>query len=88
MDIQVAGIVMIVAFLVLVLIVAFITANEFQEVANEKGYNSSKYFWYVFLLGIVGCLLVIALPDRKHNCETKKRKNYVSEDYNDELPDL
>lgn len=50
--------------LVFVLVVNVIMATEFQEIAKEKGYPQSKYFWYVFLFGIVGCLLVIALPNK------------------------
>lgn len=39
-------------------------AKEFANVAKEKGYSQKKYFWYSFLLGIIGYLLVVALPDR------------------------
>ena len=39
-------------------------AFEFSDVAEDKGYTGAKYFWYAFLLGCIGYLLVIALPDR------------------------
>lgn len=86
MDTQTTGIITIAA--IIVLIIAFIIAIEFQEVATAKGYTSSKYFWYTFLFGIFGCLLVIALPDQRHNRNTGRKQNYNSENDKDELPDL
>lgn len=40
-------------------------ANCFYDIACEKGFYDRRYFWISFLLGIVGYLMVIALPDRK-----------------------
>ena len=48
----------------IILIINFFVATEFSSIAEEKGYESKSYFWYTFLLGIVGMLMVIALPDR------------------------
>lgn len=45
-------------------VLASIIAGWFSEVAREKGYSSPKYFWICFFMGLVGQLLVIALPDR------------------------
>lgn len=39
-------------------------AKQFEEAAQKKGYTDKKYFWMCFLLGTIGYLLVIALPDR------------------------
>ena len=39
-------------------------AGQFRIAAADKGYDSSKYFHICFWLGIIGYLLVIALPDR------------------------
>lgn len=39
-------------------------ANRFYDVAVMKGHRERKYFWICFWLGLVGYLLVIALPDR------------------------
>ncbi len=46
------------------LVICFIAALEFAAIASEKGYDDAKYFWYPFLLGIIGMLIIIALPDR------------------------
>lgn len=46
------------------LVICFIAALEFSAIASKKGYDDAKYFWYPFLLGIIGMLIVIALPDR------------------------
>lgn len=40
-------------------------ASYFYEIACEKGFSEKRFFWIAFLFGIVGYLLVIALPDRK-----------------------
>lgn len=52
---------------ILVVIVYFILDNYiakcFAEAAEAKGYRESKYFWICFWLGVIGYLLVIALPD-------------------------
>lgn len=50
--------------LILAIVVSYIVAEAFYEAASDKGYNSRKYFWMCFLLGLVGYLLVAALPDR------------------------
>jgi len=42
----------------------YLIAKEFELVAIEKGYNDKKYFWYSFFLGVIGYLLVIALPNK------------------------
>ena len=37
-------------------------ALEFRKIAAMKGHNKAKYFWWTFLVGPVGMLMVIALP--------------------------
>ena len=75
------------AFIILLFIIAvcclllwglYLLAKEFYKVAKAKGYPQKKYLWLSFWLGIVGYLLVIALPDRGNS-------NQVSID---DLPDL
>lgn len=39
-------------------------AKWFSEAAGDKGYSGRKYYWICFWLGLIGYLLVIALPDR------------------------
>ena len=60
------------------LVIAYLIANEFYKVAQAKGYSEKKYLWLSFWLGIIGYLLVIALPDRGNTPKA----------VSDELPDL
>ena len=53
-------------------------AKQFEEVAQKKAHTQKKYFWLCFLLGAVGYLLVVALPDRGN----------AQQIASDELPDL
>lgn len=63
--------------LILVLCIDFIIAYDFYEVAVEKGFTDTKYFWYCFITGVIGFTLVVALPN----------KAGASKGY-DELPEL
>jgi len=47
----------------LVLWIDYLIAKEFYLAAQAKGYYEKKYLWISFLLGAVGYLLVIALPN-------------------------
>ena len=47
------------------LVISYFVADEFKSTAELKGYNGTKYFWFTFLFGIVGMLMVIALPDKR-----------------------
>jgi len=44
------------------LVIDWLISEEFYTVAYNKGFGERRYFWYCFLFGIVGYLLVIALP--------------------------
>lgn len=50
-------------FIIIGLIIWFFVAKQFKAIAEMKGHDGSPYFWWTFLLGIVGILMVIALPD-------------------------
>lgn len=63
------------------LVIAFLAALEFYNIAEIKGHPKGKYFWYSFLLGIVGWLMVIALPDRRS-------AQQQSAPHEDEIPEL
>ena len=63
---------------ILLLWILYLIAKEFYKVAQEKGYSEKKYLWLPFLLGMIGYLLVIALPDRGNTPKV----------ISDELPDL
>ncbi len=47
----------------LVLIERILIASEFYRVACMKGHGEMKYYAFVLLFGITGCLLVTALPN-------------------------
>jgi hypothetical protein len=49
--------------IIIALVIDWIIANAFAEAAELKGHGERKYFWFCFLFGLVGYLLVIALPD-------------------------
>lgn len=57
-------IILYVIFLALVIYLDYYIAKQFESVAKNKGYTERKYFHLCFWLGLVGYLLVIALPDR------------------------
>ena len=76
---------------IIVIIVAACAASEFKKIAEMKGHNGGKYFWWSFLLGPVGMLMVVALPDRaKQVLETPAAKTEANPEkrQDDELPDL
>lgn len=52
--------------IIVVLIIQYFIAREFQRIAEMKGHYEKRYFWITFFLWIVGMLLVIALPDLKN----------------------
>ena len=62
----------------LVLWIDYLIAKEFYFAAQAKGYYEKKYLWICFFLGMVGYLLVIALPNRAS----------AKVEANDELPPL
>ena len=56
-------IVLIIIGAAIVLWIDYLIAREFYRAAEAKGYAETKYLWLCFLLGAVGYMLVIALPD-------------------------
>lgn len=63
--------------------IQYLIAREFYVVASAKGYNQKKYLWLPFFLGMIGFLLVVALPDRGKQVQTPRASLKQ-----DELPDL
>ena len=59
--------------LILVLIIGaliwlwFFISSEFGRIAEDKGFSAQRYRRMCFWLGLIGILMVIALPDRKGN---------------------
>ena len=66
---------------VLLIVLAVAVAKEFWRIALMKGNPEKRYFWWSLFLGIVGWLMVIALPDRGGAVTEKP----VAED---EIPDI
>ena len=48
--------------IIIALVIDYVIAKKIEEIAEMKGHEGSTYFWFTFLLGIVGMLMVIALP--------------------------
>ena len=53
--------------IIIVLLIDYFVAQEFEAIAVLKGYYGKPYFWWTFFLGIVGMLMVIALPNIKND---------------------
>ena len=64
---------------IIFIVINWFAAGEFYKLAEDKGYHSRKYFWWPFLVPIVGYLLVLAMPDRGG-------EQYAV--YNNDLPEL
>ena len=50
------------------LIVNIVICVRFANIAAEKGYNGTGYFWACFFLSIIGYIMVAALPDQIVYC--------------------
>ena len=49
--------------IIIALIIDYVIAKKFEEIAEMKGHEGSTYFWFTFFFGTVGMLMVIALPE-------------------------
>ena len=59
-------------------------SRQFQLAANDKGYTEGKYFWICFFLGVVGYILVAALPVKS----TSKTDKELVKEAVEELPEI
>lgn len=78
---------------VFVLIIHGFASSKMNEIAVMKGYPEGGYFGWCFWLGIVGYLMVIALPDRgntqgQSSPAASVATSVAAPDENDELPEL
>lgn len=78
-------IVVIVISVLILLAIQFFLAEEFYKVAVMKGYDEKRYLWLSFLFGLVGYLLVIALPQKATSLMSDDELPEMSDD---ELPEL
>ena len=56
-----------VALIVAAIVVYVLITNAFANCAQEKGYQRIKYFWICFFFGMIGYVVVAALPDKVLN---------------------
>ena len=70
---------------VVLLIADYFIAAEFSQIAEMKGYSERKYFWFTFLFGIAGMLMVVALP-LKDNKTTQYRETEPKNQYRETEP--
>ena len=50
---------------IIAIVIDYIIAKKFEEIAEMKGHEGRTYFWFTFIFGLVGMLMVIALPNAK-----------------------
>jgi predicted RNA-binding Zn-ribbon protein involved in translation (DUF1610 family) len=48
--------------IVIALVIDYFISMKFADIAEMKGHVGDTYFWFTFIFGIVGMLMVIALP--------------------------
>ena len=65
--------------LIFAILIDYIVAKKFEEIATMKGHTNVSAFAMCFWLGIVGYLYVIALPNLTNN-EKETQKNEESSD--------
>lgn len=71
-----------VIIIVVYFVIWFLAASVFQEIAEMKGHQGKRFFWWCFWVGPVGMMMVIALPDRRSGISN------ANSPVLDELPDL
>lgn len=77
-DEQIALALFLVLIGIIVIVVHIRVSLFFAEIAEQKGHSKKNFFWCVFFLGIVGMLMVIALPNIKAAENTQKEtKNNI-----------
>jgi len=59
------------------LVIAYVIAKKFADIAEMKGHEGNTYFWFTFWLGVVGMLMVVALPNKNGVCINNSPTTYV-----------
>lgn len=67
---------------IIIILLDIFISKEFQDIAHKKGHGGVRYFWWTFFTGVIGMLMVVALPDRGSTAEQPRQSAA------DELPDL
>lgn len=60
--------------IIVAIVIDYVIAKKFADIAEMKGHEGGTYFWFTFLFGVVGMLMVVALP----NATTIKVKDISS----------
>ena len=71
-----------IVILIIWVAIQIFSAVQFSAIAQMKGHQGSAYFWWSFLCGPTGWIMVAALPDRADKQEQTQNFN------NNELPYL
>ncbi len=50
----------------LIILLDWFIAEEFYDIATQKGFDERKYFWWCFFVSVIGYAMVIALPDHSN----------------------
>lgn len=51
--------------LILAIVIWYKIAKNMARIAADKGYTERKWFHYCFWLGLVGFLMICAMPDKR-----------------------
>lgn len=83
------GLIMIILGGILVLGLWLWFSVSMANIAEMKGYDREKYIYWVFFFGILGVLMVVALPDKKLREALGNSNKKISNEFDsDELPAL
>lgn len=61
---SIIGLVFSLAIIALFIVIWVKVANNMARIAAEKGYTERKWWHYVFWLGLIGILMICAMPDK------------------------
>ena len=64
--------------IIIAIIVDWFVATKFAEIAQMKGHEGNTYFWFTFILGIVGMLMVVALPTLEETKEENTKPSIIA----------
>lgn len=61
---SIIGLVFSLAIIALFIVIWVKVANNMARIAADKGYTERKWWHYVFWLGLIGILMICAMPDK------------------------
>jgi hypothetical protein len=54
-------------FWFIILAIHVIISLKFAGIAKDKGSSYGSHFWWCFIFGFIGWIMVLSLPDDKHS---------------------